>query len=86
MSPVCWAGPLKRGALLHSNFQYKTISLYLTTGPARLAGIPLDSNGAPVSWAEICPCKVTSPDNRAGTKTLFNTKIFVEIDIFVDNH
>jgi hypothetical protein len=46
MSPVCWAGPLKRGARLHSNFQHKTILLYMTTGPARLAGISLDSNGA----------------------------------------
>ncbi len=52
----------------------------METGPARLAGISLDSNGA-----EICPCKVISPGSRAGTKTSFNTKILVETDVFLSN-
>ena len=56
----------------------------METGPARLGGISLDSNGRPVGRAEICPCKVISPGCRAGTKTSFNTKILVETDIFSD--
>ena len=55
----------------------------METGPARSAGISLESNGG----ARLAGLKFVhvKSSGRASTKTSFNTKILVGMDIFLNN-